>query len=113
MDRLEEVVLGSPPQVAGVDRQIHVGLGLVTLGPDPLPELGVVAGQELDVDPGLVLVLLEGGLDPVVTARVDGEGRPALAAARCQQTAAGERRQRQDADAKVPTLRSVCPPATH
>ena len=113
MDRLEEVVLGGPPQVAGVDGQVDVGLRLVALGPDPLAELGVVAGQELDVDPGLVLELLEGGLDPVVTARVHRERRPALAAARCQQPAAAERAQRQDADAKSPTLRSVCPPATH
>ena len=81
MDRLEEVVLGGPPEVAGVDRQVDVGLGLVALGRDPLAELGVVAGQELDVDPGLVLVLLERGLDPVVTAGIHRERRPAVAPA--------------------------------
>ena len=92
VDRLEQVVLGRRPEVAGVDGEVDVGLGLVALGGDPLAQLGVVAGEELDVDAGLLLVLLERRLDAVVAPGVHGERRAAVAAARRQQTGADERR---------------------
>ena len=57
------------PQVAGVDGEVDVGLGVLALGGDPLAQLGVVAGEELDLDAGLLRPLLEGRLDAVVAAR--------------------------------------------
>ena len=81
VEGLEQVVLGGRPQVAGVDGEVDVGLGVLALGGDPLAQLGVVAGEELDVDPRLVGLLLEGGLDAVVAAGVDGQLLAVVAAA--------------------------------
>ena len=53
-------VLGGRPEVAGVDGEVDVGLGVLALGGDALAQLGVVAGEELDLDAGLLRPLLEG-----------------------------------------------------
>ena len=44
-------------RLPGIDGDVDVGLGVLALGSDAFAELGVVAGQELDLDPGLVLEL--------------------------------------------------------
>ena len=69
-------VLGRRPEVAGVDGEVDVGLGVLALGGDPLAQLGVVAGEELDLDAGLLRPLLERRLDAVVAARVHGSVSP-------------------------------------
>ena len=81
LERLEDALLGRRPEVAGVDGEVDVGLGVLALGGDPLAQLGVVAGEELDLDAGLLRPLLEGRLDAVVAARVHGEGLAVVAAA--------------------------------
>ena len=101
VERLEQAVLGGGPEVAGVDGQVDVGLGVLSLGGDPLAELGVVPGEELDIDPGLLRPRLERGLDAVVAPGVhgqllavvaaapgdDGGGRPARSSASASQPA--------------------------
>ena len=77
---MEQPFLGGGGQVAGVDGQVHVGLGVLALGGDALAQLGVVAGQELDLDAGLLRELLEGQLDVVVAPGVHPQ-RLAVAAA--------------------------------
>ena len=72
-DGLEQTLLGCGGEVAGVDGDVHIGLRLVTLGSDALSQLGVVAGEELDLDAGLLGELLEGRLDAVVTAAVHAQ----------------------------------------
>ncbi len=93
-DRLEQALLGGRDEVSGVDGDVHVCFGVLALGGEPLAELAVVAGLELEFDAGLVLVLLEGGLDAVVTAAVHLQHRTALTTARRQ------RRASQDGDGR-------------
>ena len=82
------------PEVAGVDGEVDVGLGVLALGGDPLAQLGVVAGEELDLDAGLLGPLLEGRLDAVVAARVHGQRLAVVAAAAGGDTTAPGARQR-------------------
>jgi hypothetical protein len=68
---LKNALVGRGRQVAGVHRQVDIGLGVLALGCDPLPELGVVPVEELDRDACLVGEALEGNLDVVVAPAVD------------------------------------------
>ena len=101
LDRLEQALLGRRDEVAGVDGDVDVGFGVLALGGEPLAELAVVAGLELELDPGLVLELLERGLDAVVPAAVDLQRLAVVA------TAAGQRRAGQDGDGRGDSVNGV------
>ena len=84
-------VLGGRPEVAGVDGEVDVGLGVLALGGDALAQLGVVAGEELDLDAGLLRPRLERRLDAVVAPGVHGERLAVVAAAAGDERRRGER----------------------
>ena len=95
-DRLEQAVVGRPPEVGEIGRDQHVGRRLLAFAAEAFEQLGRGAAPELDVEATDLLEVLEDLLVAVVGTTVVDHDRVALV---------GRSHHREDDDRRDPEQR--------